>query len=463
MNQLKKRLAFWAVLILFTALLLVNIQPVKAQSQLSVHINPDGSIRGTEGTQDILREGNVYTLKNNVKGTIVIEKDGVIIDGAGFTLSGDGGSSGIITSMKTDMIGYGGIEVKNLKLTGFASGIALSGEDNDVHDCEVTDCNYGITLQGARNTIRANTLSNNNFGVHFLYAEANVLTNNRLDNNTQPLWFEGYWTNTIESSNMIDGKPVYFFMNEKDLLIAPNDYPSIGYLAFVDCQHVTVKNLNRQNAAMGIILVNTTNSEITQNILENNFRGLYLYGSYNNIVSQNLIRNCKTGLEIITETANTITTNTFENNECGIFLEGSAQLIYHNNFIDNQKHVNAQEFTSLPIYVRPNNGEYVWDNGYPSGGNYWSDYTGKDENNDGIGDTPYIVSQYFNNTDNYPLMQTVAIPEFPISLVPLLLIIVTVAVTCVHKRKNESKLGSPKFTIKLKKETKTIAAFYSDS
>jgi hypothetical protein len=53
----------------------------------------------------------------------------------------------------------------------------------------------------------------------------------------------------------------------------------------------------------------------------------------------------------------------------------------------------------------------VEDNGYPSGGNYWSDYNGTDmyhgpyqnqTGSDGIGDTPYVIDA--NNTDNYPLM-----------------------------------------------------------
>ena len=74
--------------------------------------------------------------------------------------------------------------------------------------------------------------------------------------------------------------------------------------------------------------------------------------------------------------------------------------IYHNNFINNGNQADAAEYSVN-----------IWDNGYPLGGNYWSDYTGIDEKSgpdqdqigsDGIGDTPYIIDA--DNRDRYPLM-----------------------------------------------------------
>jgi hypothetical protein len=44
----------------------------------------------------------------------------------------------------------------------------------------------------------------------------------------------------------------------------------------------------------------------------------------------------------------------------------------------------------------------VWDDGYPSGGNHWSDHNPQDEDKDKVGDVPYVIDE--NNTDRYPLI-----------------------------------------------------------
>jgi hypothetical protein len=80
--------------------------------------------------------------------------------------------------------------------------------------------------------------------------------------------------------------------------------------------------------------------------------------------------------------------------------------VYHNSIIDNWE---QQGFDDT--------GENTWGDGYPSGGNYWSDYAGADffrgvyqneSGSDGIGDAPYIIDAY--NSDHYPLMKPYAGP-----------------------------------------------------
>jgi|GEM_PF-1057396 len=98
--------------------------------------------------------------------------------------------------------------------------------------------------------------------------------------------------------------------------------------------------------------------------------------------------------------------NLFQFNEMGMnieYLNYSPSInirAYHNNFIDNDEQA----------YDGHGN---AWDNGYPSGGNYWGDYSGVDvkmginQNTpgaDGIGDSAYLINGTANSRDRYPLM-----------------------------------------------------------
>jgi parallel beta-helix repeat protein len=88
---------------------------------------------------------------------------------------------------------------------------------------------------------------------------------------------------------------------------------------------------------------------------------------------------------------NTLSENNITNNTGGVYLDhANNNKLFHNNFMNNFVQVKCVDSNS------------VWDNDYPSGGNYWSDYTGVDVNNDGLGDTPYVIDE--NNIDRHPLV-----------------------------------------------------------
>jgi parallel beta-helix repeat protein len=127
-----------------------------------------------------------------------------------------------------------------------------------------------------------------------------------------------------------------------------------------------------------------------------------------NIISGNIVTNNQNGINLSATCPcrpaeyNTITNNTIRNNGFGISLGYGAinNNITHNNFVNNAHQTETQGSINF------------WDDGYPSGGNFWSNYNGTDSysgpyqnltGGDGIGDTPYVVDA--NNRDNYPLMK----------------------------------------------------------
>jgi parallel beta-helix repeat protein len=133
--------------------------------------------------------------------------------------------------------------------------------------------------------------------------------------------------------------------------------------------NVTIKNVNVKRYYGGICVHYSSNNTIIGNNITNNDSGIWLYYSSNNNVSGN---------------------NIASNTNNGIYLLGSSNnTIYHNNFINNTQQV----------YGASTN---AWDDGYPSGGNYWSSYTGVDSDHDGIGDGWYEIDA--DNIDHYPLM-----------------------------------------------------------
>jgi parallel beta-helix repeat protein len=178
----------------------------------------------------------------------------------------------------------------------------------------------------------------------------------------------------------------------------------------------------------GILIIDATNVKIYDNIMSlMNCNGITLEGSNaaNNLIYSNILQDNTVAINLTASSANdTIYKNIISSNNIGLSLESSGHTIYANTISENQIGINISNSNGNIIYhnnfinnnenAKSNQYSNTWDNGYPSGGNYWSVHTSPDlysgsntpQNNpgsDGIVDTQYTIA--INNVDRYPLLQ----------------------------------------------------------
>jgi parallel beta-helix repeat protein len=321
---------------------------------------------------------------------------------------------------------------------------------------ELNETNFmssgSITLFSCEgNTVSSNTISNSG-GIFLDTSSNNVLRNNAVSGTGIGFEVSGSpqpklssFINDIDTSNTINGKKVYYLINKSDLSINPSTYPNIGYLALVNCTRMIVENTHFNT--QGILLAWTTDSQITNNDISNNYGdGVILnYASNNKITKNNINANSGTGIRlsysnqnlvsgnyitrnqegiylIYSASNNTITENNIADQDIGInFYTSSSNLIYHNNFVNNTKQVDDVSWGHPQFPRGPLPSENIWDNDYPIGGNYWSNYTNlypeaEELDSSGIWETPYIIDE--NNQDRYPLMNPLNIPPIQVPEAP---------------------------------------------
>jgi len=231
----------------------------------------------------------------------------------------------------------------------------------------MTDNSVGVLVESSPNiTISENHITSNEVGINLWESSNNSISRNCVTNSSSDgLYFDSSSDNIISRNQITD------------------------------------------NAWNGIHLkYNSNYNRINGNTISNNrLNGVSVEADSNDneITNNEIVNNEEDGIDLVDSSRNKIRSNNVTDNFTGIYINtgnSTFNVIYHNNFINNMYQATCYALNT------------TWHNGYPSGGNYWSDYTIVDSlggpyqnetGGDGIGDTPYIIDE--KNKDNYPLVE----------------------------------------------------------
>ncbi len=270
------------------------------------------------------------------------DKDTTIIDSQ---------QSGYIVSVSADRINLSGFTICN----GVSYGIRIHSNNNTISDNNILNNEYGICLWGENNTLMNNHISSNNrYGIDLLGESNTIAVNIISSNNDYGIKLDGYDDNTITENsffidglwvydsyhntvenNMVNGRPLVYLEDESDEIIS-----DAGQVILLNCNRITLENLNLSYADVGVQLWGTNNCIISNCNCSNNYYGIYLYRSTLNIITGNTIRNKDEyghyGIYLSNSDNNNITGNNISKNNNGIcFDDSSRNTIRHNNLANN--------------------------------------------------------------------------------------------------------------------------------
>lgn len=351
-----------------------NIAAGLPTQSATIYINPDGSI--TPSTASIATVDKVtYTFTGNNYASIVVERGNIIINGEGYTLQASNGTGFSLTDVSN-------VTIENTTITNGYYGIDLnSSSGNVLSGNNVIANNYcGICLEDScdNNTLSNNNVANNGYGATFGYG-------------------------------------IYLGYSSDNNVLSRNDIRANRWLAidiWSSSNNNTILGNNVTANSNGIGLASSSGNALSRNdIAANSGVGISISASSNNVLfGNNLTANSDIDVNIGESSGNVLYANVIADSPFGIWLSSSSNnTLYHNNFVGNAYQVDSSGF------------ENIWDKGYPSGGNYWSDYQTRYPNaseidNSGIWNMPYVIDS--NNIDHYPLMKPYVLPAPSVSISP---------------------------------------------
>jgi len=387
-------------------------------------------------------------------GDTIIVRDGtytenMVVDVVNLTLQSEHGSVSTTVLAAVNTSDVFRVTANSVTITGFtvrnaidsASGIHLHA----VHHCTVSGNNASDNYRGIylysssnnnltgntansnkqpsiylssssnNNNLTGNIANSNNFYGIYLHSSSN--NNNLTGNTANSNNFYGIYLDSSSNNNTLVGntadsnsyRGIFLWSSSNNSLTgntASNNSYGI-YLDYYSSNNNLTGNTALNNSYHGIYLYSSSNNNLTGNTALNNFYGIYLdyYSSNNSLTGNTISNNSNSGISLYSSSDNDLTGNNVSNNYRGVYLSSSSNDNHiYNNYFDNA--INAYDDGNNTWNISKTSGTNII-SGLWLGGNYWSDYTGKDTDSDGIGNTrlPYNSSgNILNGGDCLPLV-----------------------------------------------------------
>jgi parallel beta-helix repeat protein len=241
-------------------------------NERTITINADGSM--TPSTAPITTSDNItYTFTANIiNKSIIVQRDNIVLNGAGFIIQGDGTGNGI------DLSNRNNVTIENTNIETFQ---------------------YGTYLENSSDiTITKNNITANNYDGIFLYSSLN----NNLNSNN----ITGTGHNITTIGNILTGN-------------------STGIAVQSNSNNNNVSGNTLTSNIVSILLDSSCNDSINGNTITNNSNGVCLYSSANNSLNgNNITANSRNGIFLDSSSNNTIFQNNFINNSNQIDTNNST-------------------------------------------------------------------------------------------------------------------------------------------
>jgi parallel beta-helix repeat protein len=326
----------------------------------------------------------------------------------GYGIKLDGSNRSNIIANDVNSNGWEGISVSGSSGTLISKNMIASNADYGA---------FGIVIYNSDNTMVLNNtlVSNEGGGIHIKEnSHHNTIRGNYISESTG--------SGIVIGADICSNEPTYNIIIRNDVnsnsyngieLIETTDNTitenriignglngiTIADASFNTIENNIIKDHNSGSNCFGICFVLSSLSHdvtIKGNEISENYHGISIADSYHCLISDNTIAfNQISGIIMnwYPTNDNTVCRNKITGNKYGIGVAGLNNKIYHNIFADNT-------ISNAESQVQHN----WWDDNAVSGprGNFWDDYDGNDTNNDGVGETSYVIG--LNNEDRYPLI-----------------------------------------------------------